>query len=390
MASQDFICLMAKLHEERCDVRSIKVNAERVGDNFPIVATIVLEKGGEQITLQSSEIDFVEYLFELRGVVDTDGDYRFRRLKDPNQYLTDVEHLIDEDKGKLKEAAKKIISGEFTFTYDAHKLIDQLLRSKGNVKNEKFLPLKRDYHYILANAFLISKEMLKANDGLAHKYSESKKIILAVDTVMKSFWPTGNAIKDYKFYRSFVKFDIDGLAKRISTELPVADDTIKEFIRRGKIDADIAIPKLMDMYGRLIELSAPMINLIRIGLELKRGNSSPHKEYRLGQNIEILKADLDYGPFFSCLDEHIRHADAHASRRIDRASRKVHLLDARCKRERIVGTYTFDEFTAMINRMQNQFFPAIFPTLMLFDTATMDILLVSTEYKHLLLAVSNT
>jgi len=389
MASQDFIGLMTKLHEERYDVLSIKINAERVGDSFSTVAIIVLEKGGEQITLQSSEIDFVRYLVELRGVVDTDGEYRFRRLKDLNQYLTDVEHLIDNDHSKLKEAAKEIISGEFTFTYDAHKLIDEFLRSERNVRNEEFLPLKRDYHYILANAFLISEEMLKAHERLTRKYPESKRIIQAVDTIMKSFRPTGNAIKDYKFYRSFLKFDIDGLAKRMSTELPVVNDTRKEFIRRGKIDADIAILKMMDIYGRLIELSAPVINLIRIGLELKRGNSSSHVEYKLGQNIEILKSDPDYGPLFGCLDEQIRHADAHASRRIDKVARKVHLMDARERRERIVGTYTFDELTDMINLMQNQFFPAIFPTLILFDIATLDLLLVSPEYKHLLLAVGN-
>jgi hypothetical protein len=389
MASQDFIDLMTKLYEERYDVLSIKINTRRVGDSFLTVATIVLGKGGEQVTLQSSEIDFILYLVELRGVVDTDGEYRFRRLKDPNQYLTDVEHLIDKDRGKLKEAAKQIISGEFTFTYDAPKLIDEFLRGERTVNNKKFLPLKRDYHYILAHTFLISQETLKAHKRLIHKYPEAERIIRAVDTIMKSFWPTGNAIKDYKFYRSYLKFDIDELSKRVSTELPVADDTIKDFIRRGKIDTDIAIPKMMDIYGRFMELSAPVINLIRIGLELKRGNSSPDGDYKLGQNIEILRSDRDYGTFFGCLDEQIRHADAHASRRIDKAARKILLIDARGDRERIVDTYTFDKFTDMINLMQNQFFPAIFPTLILFDIATLDLLLTSLEYKHLLLAVGN-
>jgi hypothetical protein len=389
MASQDFIDLMTKLHEERYDVLSIKINTKRVGDSFLTVATIVLGKGREQVTLQSSEIDFILYLVELRGVVDTAGEYRFRRLKDLNQYLTDVEYLIDKDYGRLKEAAKEIISGKFKFTYDAPKLIDEFLRSERNVKDKQFLPLKKDYHYILANTFLISEEMLKAHKRLARKYPEAKRTIQGVDTIMKSFRPTGNAIKDYKFYRSYLKFDIDELSKRVSTELPVADDTIKDFIRRGKIDADIAIPKMMDIYGRFTELSAPVINFIRIGLELKRGNSSSDEEYKLGQNIKILRSDPDYGPLFGCLDEQIRHADAHASRRIDKAARKILLIDARRNKERIVGTYTFDEFTDMINLMQNQFFPAIFPTLILFDIATLDLLLVSPEYKHLLLAVGN-
>jgi len=54
-----------------------------------------------------------------------------------------------------------------------------------------------------------------------------------------------------------------------------------------------------------------------------------------------------------------------------------------------VRTYTFDELTNMINLMNNQFFPVIYPTIVLFDIATLDILLVSREYKHLLLALGN-
>jgi hypothetical protein len=138
-----------------------------------------------------------------------------------------------------------------------------------------------------------------------------------------------------------------------------------------------------------LELSAPVINFIRIGLELRRGNPSPNRDYKLGQNIEILRSDRDYGSSFNCLDEQIRHADAHASRRIDKVNRKVQLVDARGSREQIVGSYTFDEFADMINLMQNQFFPAIFASLILFNIATLDLLLTSREYKHLLLSISN-
>ena len=389
MASKDLVDLMTKLHKEKHDVRSAEIVAEKVGDGFSTIATIVLNSGEEQVTLRSSESDFILYALELRHVVDAKGEHRFRRVRDPEQYFTDIRHLIDEDHTKLKEAAKKITLGEFTFPYKVCGLIDELLLSERSVRNKKFLPLKRDYHYILANTFLISEEMLRAHKRLARKYPEAKRTIEALDTIMKSLMPTGNAVKDYRFYRSHLKFDIDELSRRVSTELPAADDTIKDFIRRGKIDVGVAIPKMMDIYGRFMELSAPVMNLLRIGLELKRGNSSPSGEYGLGQNIGILKADPDYGSLFGCLDEQMRHANAHVSRRIDKASREVSLLDARGRRERTVRTYTFDEFTDMINVMQNQFFPAVFPTLILFETAMLDLLLTSPEYRLLVLAIGN-
>ena len=389
MASNDFVDLMTRLHKEKHDVLRVKINAERVGENFSTTATIVLKRGEEQVTLVSSEVDFILYVFELRRVADAQGEYRFRRVRDPEQYFTDIRHLVDQDHSKLREAAEKIRLGEFTFAYSVRELIDELLSGERNVRNKKFLPLKRDYHYILANAFVTSEEMLKAHKRLAHKYPEAKRTIDAADAIMRSFRPTDNAVKDYRFYRSHLRFDMNELSRRASTELLVSDDTVKDFIRRGKLDADIAIPKMMDIYGRFIELLTPVLNLLRIGLELKRGNASPSREYRLGQNIGMLKADPTYGPLFGCLDEQMRHSDAHVSRRIDKASREVCLLDARGRKERIVSTYTFDEFTDMINVMQNQFFPAVLPTFILFDTAMLDLLLTSPEYRLLVLAIGN-
>ncbi len=390
MRSRDFIDLVTKIHKEKYDVHSIKLNAERVGDAFLTEVTVVLEKDGKYVKIESSELDFIKYSFELRQVVDTGGEFKFRRVKNLEQYYNDIEMLIDEKRDKLKDAANKIISKEFAFAYDPPKLVDRFLKNQGNKGNVEFLCLKRDYHYILAKAFLRSQEMLNLHKGIIQKYPQTKNIFTAMDKIMKSFWPTKNPIKNYNYYRSFLDFDLDELANRMSTELLVIDDTAREFRRRGKIDADVIIPKTMDIYSKLIELSAPIINLIRIGLELKKGNSSPRKKYGLGQNIRILKADSDYGFLFCCLDEQIRHADAHAFRRIDKATRKVYLLDARTGIEKIIGTYTFNEFADIINTMRNQFFPAIFPTLVLFDIATFDLLLASTEYKLLLLTIDNS
>lgn len=389
MASKDFVDLMTRLHKEKHDVLRVKINADRVGEGFSTTATIVLRKGEEQVTLVSSEVDFILYVIELRRVADVQGEYRFRRVRDPEQYATDIQHLVDQDHSKVKEAAEKIRSGEFTFAYSVRGLIDELLSSERNVRNKKFLPLKRDYHHILADALLTSDEMLKAHKRLANKYPEAKKTVEAVDAILRSFMPTNNAVKDYRFYRRHLGFHVDELSRRVSTELPVADDTVKDFMRRGKIDAAIAVPKVMDVYGRLIELLAPVLDLLRIGLELKRGNASPSDECQLGQNIRVLKADPLYGSLFGCLDEQVRHSDAHVSRHIDKTSREVRLLDARGRRERIVSTYTFDEFTDMVNVMQNQFFPAVFPTFVLFDTAMLDLLLASPEYRLLVLAIGN-
>ena len=204
MASQDFIELMKKLHDEKYRMLSHHTHYNGMAAVPSLKVTVILTKGGEQISIQSSEWDFIKYVTELRGVADMNGEHKFTRLRDLEQYNTDAEHLIDIDKSKLKNAADDLRSKKFEFTYNPPKMIDEFLKSERNVKNKKFLPLKQDYHYVLAGAFLMSNEMLELNKRLVDKYPDAKEIIDAVDKIMKSFRPTGNPIKDYKFYRKYL------------------------------------------------------------------------------------------------------------------------------------------------------------------------------------------
>lgn len=236
-------------------------------------------------------------------------------------------------------------------------MIDEFLGNKRNMKDVKFLPLKSDYHHILASAILESQAMLRAQEALIKKYPEAQKLVKAIEGIfLKSFRPTGNALKDYKFYKKYLTFDIDELGDRMSTQLNNADDVMKEFIRRRKVDTNISFARMMNIYANFLEILSPMLNLVRIGLELRRGSKSPSKHCKLVENIGILKSDTEFGQLFDCLDEQIRHASAHASFRIDKTVRKVYLMDERGSKGKIVQTYTFDELTNMLNTMQNEFF----------------------------------
>jgi hypothetical protein len=177
------------------------------------------------------------------------------------------------------------------------------------------------------------------------------------------------------------------LYKQVSTQVGATDDTIKEFIRRGPVSWDIGIPKMMDIYTRCIEPLAPVINLIRVGLELRRGVSSPQKQCTLRKNIEILKLDPDYGSLFGCLDEQIRHGDAHCS--VEIKGNEVLILDLRPRKPKLVRTYKCDELARVALVMQQELFPALAFTLVLHEMAMLDLVLISKEYKLLLAAVGN-
>jgi len=387
MASQDFIKLMTKLHDEKYKMLSKRIEYDGMSENPLLKVTVVLEKDGNQISIQSFEPDFLKYVVELRGVANTTGDPKFTKVKDLNRYNADVKHLIDEDRSKVKKAADEIISGQFKFIYNPGKMIYEFLKSERNLKNAYFLPLKTDYHHILAFSLLESKEALKGQEKLIKRYPGAKKYIDAIGKILIVLRPTKNGIKDYKFYKGFVDFDIDAWSKRIVTQLNIMDDTVKEFIRRGTIPGDIAIPRMMNIYSRCLELSVPVINLIRVGLDIKNGEKSPEKQYSLSRNIRILKSDLIYGALFDCLDEKIRHSDAHAS--IEIANGNVHILETRGHKPKTIKTYTFERIMTMISVMEEELFPSIVSTLLIHEMAALDLVLVSKEYKFLLLALGN-
>jgi len=387
MASQDFIELMNKLHNEKYKMLSKRVEYDGMSETPSLRVIVVLEKDGNQISIQSSEPDFLKHVVELRGVSDTTGDPKFAVIKDLKRYNDDVEHLIDLDHSKAKKAAEEIISGRFRFEYNPGKMIYEFLKSERNVRNKKYLPLKTDYHHILVGCLLESKEYLKSQERLIKRYPGAKKFIDAIGEILISLRATNNRIKDYQFYKGFVDFDIDEWSKRIVTQLKIIDDTIKEFIRRGSVPGDIAIPRMMNIYGRCLELSTPVINLIRVGLDIKNGEKAPKKRYWLSRNIRILKSDPVYGGLFDCLDENIRHSDAHAS--IDIANGNVHILETRGHKSKIIKTYTFEQIMTMIDVMEEELFPSIVSILVIHEMAALDLVLVSKEYKFLLLALGN-
>lgn len=389
MASKDLNELRNKLFNEKYEVLNISEDINMVNEPSN-TATVVLKKGENKVTLKSSETDFFIYVTQLHVVVNGTGRETFAKVKDTGKYYSDMDYLIDIDHNKVKKARDEIISGQFKFGYDFSKLLDGFLKNPKGVGCQQYLSLKKDYHHILASSLLLSEQMLKIYHNLEKKYAEAKDIKLSIDTIMRSFLSTGSAIKDYIFYKNYLNFDINERANRASIQLHVINDTMKEFKKRQVIDAKIAIPRMMNLYTRLLEILEPLLNLTRIGLELRRGNPSPEKEYSLQKNIEILQADQEYGKMFNCLDPQIRHSDVHVSiRSIDKVSRLVY-LDVLRKRDSLACVYTFDELTTKINVMLNKFYPAVFPTIILFDISILDVLLVSREYKLRLLALGNS
>lgn len=393
MISNDLKTILQKIHTEKYKVARVKTHAERKDTDatFNVETSITLEKEGKQLTIDTSEPDCIIYATRLRSIALSDGEILLAPIKNDELYNQTIEFLIDQDNVKLKNALDELSSGKYVFEYSPRKLIDELLESPPTIRsltNPQFLRLTKDYFFILALFLRQSQELLAIQNRIEKQYPEIERYLTATGWIYAAFsFVTKNPIKNYRYFKSYVSFDSDTLFEQLSNQKALTDDAIQSLITKGKVSWREGIPKMMDIYARCIEPSQALINLLRVGLELREGVQSPEKEYKLWQNIAILKSHDKYGSLFSCLDEQIRHGDAHTSTFIK--GDRVEIQNGLGRKSKVIRSFKCHELANIILEMKNQFFPALMTSTILNDLTLLYQVLMSIEYKVLLATLSN-
>jgi len=392
MVSNDFKNIMQKIHKDKYTVSRTEIHfGRRENENtFDTQATITLQKGGERLVIQTSEPDCILYIVQLRQIIETNGDILLAPVTNPEQYNNDIVFLIDQDKKRLESALGDLISKKFVFSYNPIRLIDELLESRAKTRmldRVKYSPLLEDYFHILALILSQSEDLLRMHGKVEEKFS-IQALLHAMEWMYTGFsLRTKNPIKNYRYFKTCLSFDSDMLFEQLSSQGQITEDVIKTLINGQKLNYKRDIPKLMDIYTRCLEPLRPLINLLRIGLELRSGVQSPEKQSSLGQNIAVLKADNNYGSLFNCLDEQIRHGDAHSSTFVK--GDVVEIRNGLTRKSKVIRTFKGFELANIILEMKQQFFPALMTATVLNDYGLLDQLLVSPEYKVLLATIGN-
>lgn len=387
MVSAELAELVRLIHQERYDVEYIKWHVTDKGGRFEQVCIVRLRKKEDTVTLTSSTPDFCEYVHHLQHLGDSAGKIRIRRIRDLNRYWSDVEYLVDEDKSKVHKAIGDLRTGKFKFNYDFDRLLDEILLKNAPTSN-RYLPLKRDYYYIFAMYLLRSEGTVKSQATIIAKDAMAKAYVDAANEITIAFRPSSNAIENYRFYKKWAAFDFNRIVSRIASQSDVVNDAVAELVRRGKVSGPIAIDRFLTIYKKITELISPFLNLIRVGMQLKDGVANPKPILPLGQNIALLRAHSTYGPLFHCLDADLRHADAHVSAEV--VDNDVVLYDCRGKTAKELKRYTLEEVGKMTQTLQQTLFPAMAITMIMQEVAMKDLVLISREFKFLLLSIGNT
>ncbi|MFQ5763200.1 MAG: hypothetical protein ACE5PO_09210, partial [Candidatus Bathyarchaeia archaeon] len=315
----------------------MEVRVERVDDSFAERTIVRLEKEGQVEIVESGERDVLEFALHLQSIPDLKGEKRFVRVKDLNRYFNDIDHLADEDNSKLRHALAELNAGRFRLDYDPDALMEELFATVSRPAGRKFGPLKRDYHYVVATYLLHSQRIMTWRQELLNRRPHVKRFIDACEAILAAFRRTGIPIKDFHFYRYYADYNLPAMRRRLDAQSEVISQVVSDLIDKGTLTAKQAVPKLLAIYKTVVEVSAPVLNILRVGLELQEGIPRPEKQKGLTENIIRLRTDATYGSVFRCLDSYLRHAEAHAAYEI--RDKKVLVLDHRGKGGKVIASY---------------------------------------------------
>jgi len=384
MPSKDFLKLMELIYDKKYKILGIRCSFNRKDG---MEAEIELEKNADNIKIKSSEPDFVMYVTSINKIIDETGDFKMAKIKDTNKYYDDIDFLVDEKKEKIKNAIKRVSEGKFDFEgLNIEETLDRFLLRKRMPKDKEILKLKKWYYEIFAYYLLFSNQVNKYKDVTIDK-GDRKTYYQIVDKLLsKGFLRIGNPIKDYLFFRKYSEIDISELLEKTKEE----SDFIRFIIQRMSIKpvkSKHSIKVVLEIYRRISELLKPLINLLRICVEVKNGNNQPKLFLNYVRNVQIISEDNNSAKLVEFIDPHIRNNESHLKTIIDNKNKKVKLKD---KKGIIVKEYTFDEIIKITHFIERILLPSILFSFLIFNCAIRLLIFKDGKYKMALLSLGNT
>jgi len=385
MVSQDFLTLMELMYKKKFKVINVTISFSR---NKGMEAKIELQKDSQKTEIESKEPDFIMYVGSIQKTVDEEGGFKLVKIKDTNRYYDDIDFLVDEDKKKINEAVKKVSINKFDFeSLNIEKTLDRFLTRKRMPKDKEILKLKEWYYEIFAYYLLFSNQVNKFKE-LAVDKSEQRKLYyqLSDSLLSKGFLRIGNPIKDYLFYRKYCDFDIFELFEKTQR----VSNFIKLIVERMSIrpvKSEQGIQVVLDFYRRVSELLKPLVNLLRICVEIKNGNKEPRKFLSYIQNVNTIRDDKDFGKLVEFIDPYIRNNESHLETVVDDKNKKVLLKNPK---RVTIKEYSFDDVIKMTHLLERMILPALLFSFLIFNCAIRLLIFQDGRYKMSLLALGNT
>lgn len=393
--SEDYKKLMKLIHDDGYSLTEIHLNLDNIEGKpgfFTENSRFVLKKGKDKIELTSTEEDLGSLVWHLKTFPNLDYENEFRKVVNLEKYFDDIKFLIDKDGQKLQNASAEVSKGDFKFEYKVEELIDTFLNETTNKarSNPRYKKLREDYYYIL----LYHLDVLHRSKELLDRYNKEDSNFKHFNSFFfKRIMECVQADKPVQMYRNIIELLNFDPADKLSIYTAIKQDNNELFSMMqsyygSSTSAAKVAPRLLDMYRRFAEYCSDFVEFftrIENKIEKKEFDSS----LGFNDNYGYLCTKKDYVPILKSLDPQIRHSESHLNTKTGESIGKIVITEKDGRRRKIIKEYSYQEFEVMLKEIDNSLTLAFAISVMSAYTIILHQVLISFEYKVLLLGIGN-
>jgi len=385
MASTDFKRITELIFVKRLKVLSVEISLNAVDDKpgaFESLVKLIFNDNDKSIEIESSEEDVLLFAASIKESVNEFGEKELKVYKNTNEFYDSIEFLFDENGAKANAAMEKIARGRHKFSDNPNDIINEFLRDK-NRNSKRFSVLKSEYYEIVAYTLLTNKMFVDLQDKIGKKHPEFDKYCKLIDdALMNAFRSDPNMIMNYIKYSDCITLNYTELGDKAKDQAEYVTNLLTMLSNEEKLEGKKGVQFILDIYRRYCEMSKELVNALRITIEIINGNSCPVSVQRYTDNRDIILQNSSYSVIIKCLDPLIRNSESHVSTEIDKKNGKVIFG----KKNNV--SYTFKEIADMTNQLR-LLLPALLVSFLLNELVMLSIIIVSYEYKIMLLGIGN-
>jgi hypothetical protein len=392
MASDDFLKLTSMIYGENW--RPIEYNW-KWNKQTGYFAKVVLKRDAEAVELSSSAIDFVMFVADVQRVADSKGQVKLAKIQNANRYWNDMmNHFEDQQGEKLKAAADSVAKGTFQFDFDPFSGVRKILQGKKiPVSEPDVRGVKEHYFETFAFIALTGLQSLKTRERTEKTNAKFASYYSAIEKILRDgFVRPGKKMEptaDYRNYLDLVALDIYELGRHITEQSRYTDFLVNLLTEKGTVDVENGVRAIVDVYWRMCELCYPMLNVLRIAIELSEGKA-PSKEKPTFEDLAaFLGANSQTEQLVECVQPLLRNCEAHCTTSVVMENREptVVTYETRTAVASEISRIPFAEVDHMTKCLKFSLVPALYVALTLFEYAFQILTLRSNEFKLLLVTM---
>ncbi len=368
--SDNFISVKKYYFENRLKIKEVKISMTSLdNEEFNSQAKIVFDNNGDDIIIEGSESDFVDFSLNFKSTF-RDGkqeliDLATTPAKNPSTYYKNMEHFISGSKDSFRKTIEDLQSGNGKLPTDINFIQGINACLTNNYSNPNAKAILENYEETIGIMMLglvpLHDSFEKIKSRVVVKESRFNSFMKESDEIFAKNLRSLSPLVAFRTLYKNCEVDTEFLLNSFVHTKKVIDIKLRSLYKEtgGKLDGPIGIQNLIEEYIDIYEIIRPILRDMAI---LIRKNGDKVNLNSQDDIIRFLKVKK-YKSLVGSIDIHLRNAGTHFSLDFNKKG-VVKVFDSSTKRRKLIKNFKYDDIIDKHKKINELALALIFSYLM--------------------------